>query len=182
MHLRSGNVKYSLSWSSNNKSCKIKVVDRKRLRRSTKVCKCICAQLLKCANGCTVYYLFCPSHTKSGGQGLPRTIAIAIAQKDIYQRIFISYILSKNREKGYSPITFLSEICWGILCPNFRDFNVLYHILSYNLFRKKLQFWGTFALQNAFALSTIFLSQPYQLWGTRSPKDYSYSYTLAIVA
>jgi hypothetical protein len=110
-HLRSVNVKYSLSWSSNNKSCKIKVVDRKRLRRSTKVCKCICAQLLKCANGCTVYYLFCPSHTKSGGQGLPRTIAIAIAQKDIYQRIFISYILSKNREKGYSPITFLSGIC-----------------------------------------------------------------------
>jgi hypothetical protein len=44
-----------------------------------------------------------------------------IAWKDIYQRIFISYILSKNREKGYSPITFLIGICWGIWYPNFRD-------------------------------------------------------------
>jgi hypothetical protein len=34
--------------------------------------------------------------------------------KDIYQRIFISHILSKNREKGYSPIHFLSGICWRI--------------------------------------------------------------------
>jgi hypothetical protein len=70
--------------------------------------------------------------------------------KDIYQRIFISYILSQNREKGYSPITFLSGICWGIWYPNFRDFKVLYHILSSILFRKNWQFWGTFALQNAF--------------------------------
>jgi hypothetical protein len=31
--------------------------------------------------------------------------------KDIYQRIFISHILSKNREKGYSTILFLSGIC-----------------------------------------------------------------------
>jgi hypothetical protein len=73
-----------------------------------------------------------------------------IAWKDIYQRIFISYILSKNREKGYSPITFLSGICWGIWYPNFRHFKVLYPILSSILFRKNWQFWGTFALQNAF--------------------------------
>jgi hypothetical protein len=38
--------------------------------------QCICAQVLNCANGCAVCY-FLPSHTKSGGQGLPRTIAIA---------------------------------------------------------------------------------------------------------
>jgi hypothetical protein len=31
-----------------------------------------------------------------------------------YQRIFISHILSKNREKGYSPILFLSGICLRI--------------------------------------------------------------------
>jgi hypothetical protein len=31
--------------------------------------------------------------------------------KDIYKRIFISHILSKNREKGYSTILFLSGIC-----------------------------------------------------------------------
>jgi hypothetical protein len=37
--------------------------------------KCICAQVLNCANGCAVYY-FLPCHTKSGGQGLPRTMAI----------------------------------------------------------------------------------------------------------
>jgi hypothetical protein len=39
--------------------------------------KYICAQVLNCANGCAVYY-FLHSHTKSGGQGLPSTIAIAI--------------------------------------------------------------------------------------------------------
>jgi hypothetical protein len=47
----------------------------------------------------------------------------------LYQRIFISYILSKNRSKGYSPITFLSGICWGIWYPYFRDFKFLYPIL-----------------------------------------------------
>jgi hypothetical protein len=70
--------------------------------------------------------------------------AVAVLKGHIvYQRIIISYILSNNREKGYSPITFLSGICWGIWYPNFRDLQS--PILSYILFRKKLQFLGTFA-------------------------------------
>jgi hypothetical protein len=59
--------------------------------------------------------LFLPSHTKSGGQGLPRTIAIAI------------------------------EI----------------HLRSGTKLRKWMR-------------CVLFIAQPYQVWGTRSPKDYSY--------
>jgi hypothetical protein len=96
--------------------------------------------MLQSANGFFDWYIsflrlaILLKNTIGGGGGKSQTL-------EGYQRIFISYILSKNREKGYSPITFLSGICWGIS---------KFYILSSILFRKKLQFWGTFALQNAF--------------------------------
>jgi hypothetical protein len=68
----------------------------------------------------------------------------------IYQRIFISYILSKNRKKDIPLLLFWAGYVEGysILILGISNFN----ILSYILLRKNGQFWGTFAWQNAFFL------------------------------
>jgi hypothetical protein len=126
MHLRSGNVKYSLSWSFTNKRCKTKVVDRKRLRRSTKVRKCNCAQLLKCANA------------------------------------FAHSIHTKIMNKLWSPV--LWRPLWVHVvesaCPPDLVWLVFAQLLK---------------CANGCTVYYFFVSA---IWGTRSPKDYSYSYSL----
>jgi hypothetical protein len=54
------------------------------------------------------YSTYCtPPYMSRAGDYWSMLAKITRHWKDIYQRIFISYILSKNREKGYSFITFL---------------------------------------------------------------------------
>jgi hypothetical protein len=65
--------------------------------------------------------------------------------KDIYQRIFISHILSKNREKGIPLSFFWVGYVEGYNILILGIYKFLYPILSSILFRKKWQFWGTFA-------------------------------------
>jgi hypothetical protein len=67
-------------------------------------------------------------------------------RKDIYQRICISHILSKNGEKRYSLSFFWVGYVEGYNILILGIYKFLYPIL----FRKSWQFWGTFALQNAF--------------------------------
>jgi hypothetical protein len=66
--------------------------------------------------------------------------------KDIYQRIFISHILSRNRDKGYSPIIFWVWYVEGYKIIIFGIYKFLYPILSYILFRKKVTILGYFCL------------------------------------
>jgi hypothetical protein len=64
-----------------------------------------------------------------------------IPRKDIYQRIFISHILSKNREKRYSPILFWVGYVEGynILILGISNFYILYPFFSTNLNFRYLQ-------------------------------------------